>query len=148
MLDPGEAAAVAERFGVADVQVRRDHLLSHLLAVLSSRLSEAVVFFGGTALARTHLPGGRLSDDLDLYAVPSRSAVVTELEQALVTGVRREYGRLTWQPPRSATSTRRCYAPPTGSLCGYSYWTRRIDRPGRPNAARSSSATPTRHQPI
>lgn len=102
MLDPGEAAAVADRFGVADLQVRRDHLLSHLLAVLSSRLPEAVVFFGGTALARTHLPDGRLSEDLDLYAVPSRSAVVAELERALVTGVRREYGRLTWDPPLSA----------------------------------------------
>lgn len=56
MLDPAEAAAVAEEFGVSDEQVRRDHLLSHLLAVLAQRLPEAVVFFGGTALARTHLP--------------------------------------------------------------------------------------------
>jgi hypothetical protein len=53
VLDPGEAAAVAERFGVAVVQVRRDHLLSHLLAVLSSRLPEAVVFFGGELAPHT-----------------------------------------------------------------------------------------------
>jgi hypothetical protein len=46
VLDPVEAAAVAAAFGVADEQVRRDHLLSHLLAV---------VFFGGTALAEWNL---------------------------------------------------------------------------------------------
>jgi predicted nucleotidyltransferase component of viral defense system len=50
LLDPDEAATVAEMFGVADEQVRRDHLLSHLLAVLSRHLPDAVVFFGGTAL--------------------------------------------------------------------------------------------------
>ena len=57
---------------------------------------------GGTALARTHLPHGRLSEDLDLYAVPRRSDVVAEVEKVLADGVRREYGRLTWDPPLSA----------------------------------------------
>ena len=99
MLDPAEAAAVAEEFGVTDEQVRRDHLLSHLLAVLSANLPDAVVFFGGTALARTHLPDGRLSEDLDLYAVPRRADVVAEIEKVLADGVRREYGRLVWDPP-------------------------------------------------
>jgi predicted nucleotidyltransferase component of viral defense system len=102
VLDPGEAAAVAEQFGVADEQVRRDHLLSHLLGVLSTQLPDAVVFFGGTALARTHLPQGRLSEDLDLYAVPRRADVVADVEKALADGVRREYGRLTWDPPLSS----------------------------------------------
>lgn len=98
MLDRAEAAAVAEQFAVSDEQVRRDHLLSHLLAVLSTKLSDAVVFFGGTALARTYLPGGRLSEDLDLYAVPGRAEVVADVERVLADGVRREYGRLTWDP--------------------------------------------------
>ncbi|MGH3450714.1 MAG: nucleotidyl transferase AbiEii/AbiGii toxin family protein [Haloechinothrix sp.] len=102
MLERGEAAAVAEEFGVADEQIRRDHLLSHLLAVLSTKLPRAVVFFGGTALARTHLPGGRLSEDLDLYAVPRRADVVADVEKVLADGVRREYGRLTWDPPLSS----------------------------------------------
>lgn len=31
MLAPAERAAVADEFGVSDTQVRRDHLLSHLL---------------------------------------------------------------------------------------------------------------------
>lgn len=102
MLDPGEAAAVAEEFGVSDEQVRRDHLLSHLLGALARRLPREVVFFGGTALARTHLPHGRLSEDLDLLAVPRRAAVVSDVEDALATGVLREYGRLSWDPPLSA----------------------------------------------
>lgn len=102
MLDPTEALAVAETFGVAEQQVRRDHLISHLLAALSQQLPDAVVFFGGTALARTHLPGGRLSEDLDLLSVPRRPDVVTDLQRVLANGVRRVYGRLTWHPPPSS----------------------------------------------
>ncbi|MEO7979797.1 MAG: nucleotidyl transferase AbiEii/AbiGii toxin family protein [Sporichthyaceae bacterium] len=102
MLDPAEAAAVAEQFGVTDEQVRRDHLLSQLLAVLAQRLSDTVVFFGGTALARTHLPDGRLSEDLDLLAVTQRAEIVDDVQAALATGMLREYGRLTWDPPLSA----------------------------------------------
>jgi len=102
VLDPVEAAAVAEKFGVSDEQVRRDHLLSYLLGALASELPEAVLFFGGTALARTHLPDGRLSEDLDLLAVPRRAVVVADIERTLAEAARREYGRLTWDPPLSA----------------------------------------------
>lgn len=102
MLDPNEAATVAQQFGVSDEQVRRDHLLSHLLAALSRHAPEQVVFFGGTALARTHLPDGRLSEDIDLLATSSRADVVEAVEKALAEGVRREYGRLSWAPSLSA----------------------------------------------
>lgn len=98
MLDPAESAAVAAAFGVADTQVRRDHLLSHLLGALSSTASDAVVFFGGTALARTYLPDGRLSEDLDLLAVDSRATAVGHVQTVLSDGSRREFGRLTWTP--------------------------------------------------
>lgn len=104
MLDAREAATVAARFGVADVQVRRDHLIAHLLAALASRLAERVVFFGGTALASTHLPDGRLSEDIDLMAVSRRAEVAVDVERALADGVRREYGRLSWQPPLSTVT--------------------------------------------
>lgn len=53
MLDPDEAAAIAERFGVGRSQVRRDHLISHLLGALSEHAADQVIFFGGTALSRT-----------------------------------------------------------------------------------------------
>jgi hypothetical protein len=45
MLSPEEELAVAEQFGVARAQVRRDHLISHLLAMLSVHLVDRVVFF-------------------------------------------------------------------------------------------------------
>jgi len=58
-------------------QVRRDHLLSHLLAALSRHLQDRLLFFGGTALAGAFIPDGRLSEDLDLIsdAPPARLRV-------------------------------------------------------------------------
>jgi predicted nucleotidyltransferase component of viral defense system len=102
MLDPTEAAAVAAQFGVGDLEVRRDHLMSHLLGALAGNLAEEVVFLGGTALARTHLPNGRLSEDLDLVARGKRASVASVIERVLATGARRDYGRLSWQPRLSA----------------------------------------------
>lgn len=104
MLDPAEAATVAAQFGVSELQVRRDHLISHLLVVLGRRFTDDVVFFGGTALARTYLPAGRLSEDLDLITIPPRAQIVAEVERALATGVRREYGQLSWVPSLTAVT--------------------------------------------
>lgn len=98
MLAPDEEAAVAERFGAARPQVRRDHLISHLLAALSARAADHVVFFGGTALSRTFLPDGRLSEDIDLIAVQERRAAAEVVTDCLVRGVRREYPGLRWEP--------------------------------------------------
>ncbi|GAA3631732.1 hypothetical protein GCM10022267_18340 [Lentzea roselyniae] len=70
MLEHDELVAVADRFGVAEDQVLRDHLISHVLAALAEVAPE-VLFVSGTALARTHLAdpaaGGRLSEDIDLW---------------------------------------------------------------------------------
>ena len=65
-MNADERAAIAQQFGVAPEQVERDHLVSHLLAFLSQDLNDRIQFIGGTALARTHLPDGRLSEDIDL----------------------------------------------------------------------------------
>ncbi len=104
MLDAQEAAAVAERFGVAVTQVRRDHLISHLLALLSRDLADDVLFFGGTALARTHLRDGRLSEDIDLIVRGDRSrqTVAATVDALFSTGLRRSIGRLEWHPALSA----------------------------------------------
>lgn len=102
MLDPDEEHAVAERFGVARTQVRRDHLISHLLAALSEHLADEVLFFGGTALSRTFAPDGRLSEDIDLIARHSRGATAENLERTLVRATRREFPGLRWQPSLSA----------------------------------------------
>ncbi|WP_232661607.1 nucleotidyl transferase AbiEii/AbiGii toxin family protein [Pseudonocardia sp. TRM90224] len=69
MLDPDELARVAAQFGVDDHQVKRDHLISHTLAALSAEAGEELIFFGGTALSRTILSNGRLSEDIDLIGV-------------------------------------------------------------------------------
>lgn len=101
-LDPDELQAVAERFGVALEQVRRDHLISHILAVLDGAFRDTVIFFGGTALARTYLPDGRLSEDIDLIALGSRTNTAGAIEQTLASGLRRSHGRITWAPALTA----------------------------------------------
>lgn len=101
MLEQDELAAVADRFGVAEDQVRRDHLISHVLAALP-KIAPDVLFVGGTALARTHLAdpaaGGRLSEDIDL-GVPERDAVATALDERLPRQLRKEFPGTSWDPP-------------------------------------------------
>ena len=64
MIGEAEANHWAQTFGVDLTQVRRDHLISHILAVLPEVLGLAdAVFIGGTALCRTHLDGLRMSED-------------------------------------------------------------------------------------
>ncbi|MGB3171768.1 MAG: nucleotidyl transferase AbiEii/AbiGii toxin family protein [Rhodococcus sp. (in: high G+C Gram-positive bacteria)] len=97
-MNPDELDSVATQFGVARAQVERDHLISHLLGYLSAHFADRVVFIGGTALARTHLVDGRLSEDIDLIAVGSRSEVARDLDRALPRAVMRSHGRLVWDP--------------------------------------------------
>jgi len=104
MLDPHELAEVAAAFGVADEQVRRDHLISHILAAIAD-LAPAITFFGGTALSRTHLSdpdvGARLSEDIDLYT-PQRRATAAILDERLPQQLRREFPGTRWDPTLSA----------------------------------------------
>ena len=97
-MNADELASVAAQFGVARAQVERDHLISHLLGYLSAHFADRIVFIGGTALARTHLVNGRLSEDIDLIAVGSRSEVARDLDRALPRAVLRSHGRLVWDP--------------------------------------------------
>jgi predicted nucleotidyltransferase component of viral defense system len=101
-LDANEARTVADRFGVAVEQVRRDHLISHILAALSASHGEQVIFFGGTALARTHLPTGRLSEDIDLIATGVRRETAATIQQTLQRALRRSHGRISWAPGLTA----------------------------------------------
>lgn len=100
-----EFDAIAERFGVEIEQVRRDHLLSHVLAAISAGIpADDVVFFGGTALSRTYLAESRLSEDIDLIARLPRARVATAIEAAVARGLARSHGRVSWRPALSATS--------------------------------------------
>jgi predicted nucleotidyltransferase component of viral defense system len=97
-MDNDECDRIADRFGVGRRQVERDHLVSHLLAFLSRRFGDRLHFIGGTALARTFLPDGRLSEDIDLIAIGERKALAAELDAALPRAVARTHGRLTLEP--------------------------------------------------
>ncbi|MEV0059631.1 nucleotidyl transferase AbiEii/AbiGii toxin family protein [Nocardia sp. NPDC050718] len=96
-----ERDSVAAQFGVAPEQVERDHLISYLLAAIGSRFGDRLHFIGGTALARTHLVSGRLSEDIDLVALDNRAALAAELDAALPRSVARSHGRLEWEPSLS-----------------------------------------------
>lgn len=100
-----EWAAVAERFGVDLEQVRRDHLVSHVLGAIAVGVrTDDVAFFGGTALSRTHLTDARLSEDIDLIALAPRPDVATRIEAAVRRGLARSHGRPIWRPTLAATS--------------------------------------------
>ena len=96
--------AVVERFGVAEAQVRRDHAISHVLWAISNQMADAVIFFGGTAVSRTHLVHARLSEDIDLIATGPRRDVAGQLVRALDRTLRRTLGRPRWNPGLSDQS--------------------------------------------
>jgi predicted nucleotidyltransferase component of viral defense system len=99
VLDPDELHDVASTFGVDEQQVLRDHLISHLLAVISAEAADELVFFGGTALARSVVPDGRLSEDIDLITSGSRLEIARQLTTTLPRSLRREFPGVVWQPP-------------------------------------------------
>lgn len=101
MLEPEDLAEVGATFGVAEQQVRRDHLIGHMLAALATLDEPSLVFFGGTALTWTHLPTGRLSEDIDLFVV-GRARVAATIESTLPRRLRREFPGTSWSPAPTA----------------------------------------------
>ncbi len=101
MLHADDADEVRRRFGVAEDQIRRDHLVAHVLAALQECDEGDLVFFGGTALAYTHLQDGRVSEDVDLLAEP-RPAIARWLDRELPRLLRREFPGTRWRPAPSA----------------------------------------------
>ncbi len=75
MLIDSDRERVKAEFSADDSQVERDHLISHILAELSTGMRQQLKFYGGTALSRSYLPHGRLSEDIDLIAVGPRPAI-------------------------------------------------------------------------
>lgn len=98
-MNADERDSVAMQFGVSIAQVERDHFISHLLAYLSREFGNRIQFIGGTALARTYLPAGRLSEDIDVIAVEDRKALAQDLDRELPRALARTHGRLTLEPP-------------------------------------------------
>ena len=101
MLDFNEAAEVQKLFASTQTQVRRDHAISHVLTALQDIHSE-MIFFGGTALARTYLTQGRLSEDIDLYS-SNRQSLCRDIDE-LPEMIEQEFPRATWDRLPSLTS--------------------------------------------
>lgn len=89
MITANEIADWAGRLGVAEQQVRHDHLVSHLIAGLEGIAH--LVFFGGTALSRTYLVNRQLSEDIDLYLDPGQPPDQAEVLDQLERGAQREF---------------------------------------------------------
>jgi len=106
VLDRGDLAEATRTFGVSEAQVHRDHLIGHMLAVVSD-LDVPLVFFGGTALAWTHLPKGRLSEDIDLLVADNRAVAADVVEQELPRRLRREFPGAAWDPELVGVSSTR-----------------------------------------
>jgi len=94
MLEFKELEQVRRFFGCSELQVRRDHAISHVLDALQKMRTE-MVFFGGTALSRTYLTEGRLSEDIDLYS-NSRDRVCRELDH-LPEMIEQEFPAANWE---------------------------------------------------
>lgn len=101
MLDNIEAAKVREEFSSTEAQVLRDHAISHVLASLQNIKTE-MVFFGGTALSRTFLPEGRLSEDIDLYSA-DRKKLCQELDE-IPDSIEQEFPQAYWDVLPSQTT--------------------------------------------
>lgn len=86
MIDDREIRDLAAQLGVPESQIRRDHLLSHLINALPHE--DQVSFIGGTALNRTHLQDVRLSEDLDVHLIEGKA---DDLVDRLLQGVRLEF---------------------------------------------------------
>jgi hypothetical protein len=93
-----DLAREADRFGVSDEQVRRDHAISHVLAAVSDEFASDVIFFGGTALSRTHLVHARQSEDIDLLALGPRMEFAARLTRTVSRRLLRTHGRVSWNP--------------------------------------------------
>lgn len=101
---PEERSDWASRFGVAPAAIDHDRLISHLLLALSN-WGEEILFYGGTALSRTHLSGFRLSEDIDLQ-IDSPGRHVEGLGDHLRRSIRTDYPDATWErrpAPRGQT---------------------------------------------
>ncbi len=99
MIDPEEIRRWSRERGMSESQVRKDHLISHLLQTLEG--VDGVVFFGGTALNRTFVHGRRLSEDIDLFQVPSEPVAPETILTFMRVGTQREYPDLRIEPTGS-----------------------------------------------
>ncbi len=100
MINAGERQKIQDLFNVNEAQVNRDHAISHVLAALQ-QIKTRFIFFGGTALSRTFLTEGRLSEDIDLYSA-DRDALCIEMD-GLPNLLEEEFPQANWDVLPSQT---------------------------------------------
>ncbi len=86
MIAQSEISRIAFRLQVSDRVIEKDYIITAiLLALSSSKLSEALAFKGGTALKKIYFPDYRFSEDLDftLIAETDPDTLVSEFEAIL-----------------------------------------------------------------
>lgn len=108
-LTEAEAETWAAHFGVGEDQIRHDFAISCVLQELSAH-ADLFVFYGGTALSRTILDGLRLSEDIDLLTVGPRKSAAMVLDEAIRSGMERQFGLIDAHPrlPDTRTDTQAC----------------------------------------
>lgn len=65
---------------------------------MAPRYRDDLIFFGGTALSRTFLVDGRLSEDIDLIARVPRHELVRAIPVSVTRANLRTHGRANWDP--------------------------------------------------
>lgn len=95
-LDDTELYDTADAFGVDLDQVRRDHVISHVLAAISTHARDTFLFTGGTMLSRTWLRDVRLSEDVDLMVYEPRSVAGARLADLVRSEIEPLFGRVAW----------------------------------------------------
>jgi hypothetical protein len=122
---------------VDEAQVRRDHVISHCLAALTTIDDDRLTFFGGTALSRTRLPDLRLSEDIDLIARAPRTSTAQEIQDVLTTTLRPLIGTPIFEPmPRPRECVCSLGRPPWPRSC------RRGRTEGHPEIYTTSGLSP------
>lgn len=61
-------------------------------------MPDEIYFFGGTAINRTHISSGRLSEDIGLIAIDSLKDVLRQITPVVEDDLRRSHGRVSWSP--------------------------------------------------
>ncbi len=103
-LDDIELYETAEAFGVDLEQVRRDHMISHVLAAISRHARDMFLFIGGTMLSRTWLRDVRLSEDVDLMVYGSRRIAGARLAELVLAGIEPLSGTVEWDKDPSTAA--------------------------------------------
>lgn len=103
MISPAEVSEQASRWGVSPSQIEKDHVISHLLVAIAE-VGVPIWFYGGTALNRSHIEMGRLSEDIDLMVEDPKIDIEALLQRPLF----RHLGATSWEL-RSRLSWMRTY---------------------------------------